>query len=501
MRPHGDFHRIYDAAVRHSHAGRFAESIALFERALKFKPLHAEAHNNLGSALAMLGRIDDAMAHYERALALKPNSAGIYNNLAIMRMRQERLQDAKALYERALAIDPDHAEARNNLGNILKEGGQFDDAMTHFNRAIAVRPNYAEAHYNRAEIRTFRRGDEYLDALEALAQGKELPIDKALYIHFALAKALDDSGDYERAFEHLRKGNALKRRRLNYNAARELQTIRRIAELSDRHLFDRLRGKGDPSVVPIFVLGMPRSGSTLIEQILASHPRIQAAGELRSFESAAAAMSGGNGRAIPWPEYLPDLDEAALRRIGESYIASLPAAAKGRVRIIDKMPGNFSRIGLIRLVFPNARIIHTTRHPVDTCMSCFSKLFDFGHSYCYDLAELGRYYRAYRELMNHWRSVLPPDAILDVAYENIVYDLEDQARRLIEYCGLPWDERCINFHETARSVRTASAVQVRKPLFRTSVQRWRRYATGLAPLLNELGDIVTGDTQTRAARA
>jgi tetratricopeptide (TPR) repeat protein len=489
MPSHGDFQRIYNNALRHYRAGQFAESVVLFKRALQFKPGYAEAQNNLGSALTLLGRFNEAAPHYERALALKPNLAGIHNNLAVVRMRQGRSQDAIAMYERALAIDPNQAEAHNNLGAILKEEGRFDDAMMHFSRAITIRPDYAEAHYNRAEIWTFRHGDEYLQALEALAGRKSLPAGQAVCIHFALAKALEDSGDYARAFEHLREGNALKRAQIRYDATRELKGIRRISELFDGRLFDRLRGKGDPSQLPVFVLGMPRSGSTLIEQILASHPQIQAGGELKSLETAAAVIPDCDSRAIPWPEYLPALDERALRRIAESYIAGLPPLANGRVRMVDKTPGHFCAIGLIRLIFPNARIIHTTRHPVDTCVSCYSKLFDTGLDYSYDLAELGSYYRAYRELMDHWRSVLAPDSIFEVAYEDVVDDLAGQARRLIDFCGLRWDERCIRFYETIRPIRTASAVQVRKPLFRTSLQRWHRYATSLAPLLRELGDI------------
>jgi hypothetical protein len=186
------------------------------------------------------------------------------------------------------------------------------------------------------------------------------------------------------------------------------------------------------------------------------------------------------------------LDGAALRRIAEAYLARLPALADGKVRIVDKLPGNFFHVGLIRLILPNARIIHTVRNPIDTCLSCYSGLFTAGQHFSYDMAELGRYYRRYSDLMAHWRSVLPPDAILDVAYEDVVDDLEAQARRLIDYCGLPWDDRCLSFHKTVRRVKTASAVQVRRPLYRSSLQRWRRYEAGLGPLLQALGHLASG---------
>jgi tetratricopeptide (TPR) repeat protein len=375
----------------------------------------------------------------------------------------------------------------DDASNILKEQGKFDDAMAHYGRAIAIRPDYAEAHYNRSEIKTFSKDDADLAALEALADGDDLPADQALAIHFALAKALEDIGDHARAFEHLRKGNALKQRQINYDEPALVNLFQRVSAVFDGNLFDRFRGEGNPSSVPIFVLGMPRSGSTLIEQILASHPQIHAAGELGDLEAAASRLLNHRDQATQYPECVPALDGAALRRLGQSYLASLPALADGRVRIVDKLPGNFVHIGLIRLILPNARIIHTMRDPIDTCVSCYSKLFTAGVSFSYDLAELGRHYRRYRELMTHWRSVLPPDAILDVSYEDVVDDLEGQARRLIDYCGLPWDDRCLSFHRNSRPVKTASAVQVRKPLFRSSLQRWRRYEADIAPLLRESG--------------
>jgi tetratricopeptide (TPR) repeat protein len=461
--------------------GMLRDAVAWYDRALALKPDYADAHNNLGMALAALDRIDEAVAHYERALALNPNFANAHNNLGNALEKQDRIDDAAAHYERALVLKPEHASAHNNLGNIFKERGKFEDAMAHYGRAIAIQPDYAEAHFNRAEITSFQPGDADLGALEALAGRDDLSADQALYINFALAKALEDIGDYVRAFEHLRQGNALKRRQINYQEIDALKLFQRISAVFDRDLFDRFKQQGDPSPVPIFVLGMPRSGSTLIEQILASHPQIHAAGELTVLEK----MTDSD----QYPECLPALDGAALRRLGQTYLARLPKPADGKVRIVDKLSGNFLRIGLIRLTLPNARIIHSMRHPIDTCVSCYSKLFTAGIYFSYDLAELGRYYRSYRELMAYWRSVLPPGAMLDVSYEDLVEDLEGQARRLIDYCGLPWDDRCISFHKAERPVKTASAVQVRKPLSRSSLQRWRHYEAGLGPLLDELGDL------------
>jgi hypothetical protein len=236
---------------------------------------------------------------------------------------------------------------------------------------------------------------------------------------------------------------------------------------------------------------MPRSGSTLIEQILASHPRIQAAGELGSLQQAA--------RAVPFPDNASRLDATALRRMGQIYLASLPSLAEGKVRIVDKLPDNFLRTGLIRLILPNARIIHTMREAADTCVSCYSRLFAASQYFSYEMGELGRYYRHYRELMAYWRSVLPAGAMLDVSYEDVVDDLEGQAKRLIAYCGLPWDDRCLDFHKTSRLVKTASAVQVRRPLYRSSVQRWRTFEAGIGPLLEALGSTAEDFHHVRTA--
>jgi len=470
--------------------GKLDAAMAHYQRAVEINPERAEAHYNLGIAFVAQGKVDDAVSHYERALALKPDYANAHNNLASVLQAEGRIDEAIAHFELTLAIDPNHAEAHNNLGNILKEHGRFDEAIAHYGRAVEIRPDYAEVHYNRAEIKTFRAADPELAALEELAGRSGLPDTRALHVHFALAKALDDIGDYSRSFEHLHKANTMKRRQVPYAEKTVATLFRRIANVFDTSLLDRFKGTGDPSSVPVFILGMPRSGSSLIEQILSSHPQIQGAGELTSLETAVAAVLGGRHQSLQYPECIDTIDVSTLKRLGEAYLAHLPQLAEGKLRITNKLPGNFLHIGLIRMMLPNAKIIHTMRDPIDTCASCYSKLFSSGVYFSYDLGELGRYYRRYTEMMDHWRNVLAPGDVLDVSYELVVDDIEGQARRLIDFCGLPWNDCCISFHKNSRPVRTASSVQVRKPLFRSSLQRWRRYGPGIAPLLHELGDLV-----------
>ena len=479
---------LFDEALRHHRAGRLEEAVSLYMRVLFLKPDHAHAHCNVGTALAAQGRVAEARIHYENAVVLNPDYADAHNNLGVLLAGQGNLDDARMHYERAIAIDRAHAEAHNNLGNIFKKLGNFNDAMVRHERALTIRPDFGEAHYSRADIKTFHPGDADLAALEVLADRDDLSEINATFINFALAKALEDTQDYARAFQHLRKANALKRRQINYDETRFTRLFQSASAVFDKSLFDRFKGTGNPSSVPVFVLGMPRSGSSLVEQILASHPQIQGAGELTALDATLTSILTAAG--LQYPECVPVLDCAALERLGSSYLSLLPALEEGKARITDKSPGNFLNIGLIRLILPNARIIHTMRDPVDTCISCYSRYFASGVSFSYDLEELGRYYRSYRELMTHWQSVLPPGAILHVAYEDVVNDLEGQARRLIDYCGLPWDDRCLHFHANSRPVRTASAVQVRQPLFRSSLERWRRYESGIAPLLHELGDLV-----------
>ncbi len=370
--------------------GKLAEAEAAYAQALSLKPGLYQTHNSLGRVFREQGKLDQAVARYQHAIALAPGYAEAHNNLANVLKQQGKFDLALASYERALALRPDFAEALHNLGNTLAQQGKFDEAMARFDQALDLKPDYAEAHYHRADLKTFCAGDPDLARLEALAaDSSPLPPGKRLYIHFALAKAFDDVGDYPRAFEHLLQGNALKRREVQYDEAAYQRTFRVFAELFDASLLDRFAGAGDPSPTPIFIVGMPRSGSTLIEQILASHPQIHAAGELWNLHRITQAVSDSAGRPLPFPQSVSALDADGFRQLGHAYLASLPSLGVGKTRIADKAPSNFFHIGLIRLILPNARIIHTTRDPMDTCISCFSTLFTHGQPFSYDLAELG----------------------------------------------------------------------------------------------------------------
>jgi len=497
--------------------GRHNDAIAHFERAVSLAPEQAEVHSNLGNALQMLGRQTEAIMHYEKAVALKPDFAEAHSNLAwalradnrreeaIQQFRKaiqmkpnyvspylnlatvlrdkSRYEEAIACYEQAIAIKPDSDKAYAQLGRTLVELGRIEEAHRVFDKGRKVAPQKINIYGAMADSHRFVVGDPLLAEMEELAKRKDaLAEQDQILMHFALAKAYSDVVEHERSFRHLLAGNALKRRQINYDETETLGFFERIQSTFTPELMAKPR-RGNPSEVPIFVLGMPRSGTTLFEQILASHPKVFGAGELTEFGDQVGKLSAERGC---FPEVASALSAEQLQQLGARYVDRIKPLAPGAERIIDKMPTNFCFVGLIHITLPKARIIHTRRDPVDTCLSCFSKLFAGDLPYAYELGELGRYYRAYERLMQHWREVLPEGAMLEVQYEALIADLEGQARRIVAYCGLEWSDMCLSFHRTQRPVQTASASQVRQPIYSSSVGRSRAYRDRLRPLFEGL---------------
>lgn len=502
---------------------RHGEALAHYIRAIQLRPELAEAHNNLGNALTALKRRPEAVAHYQRALALRPGYADAHNNLGNVLMAQDRHADALTRFRQATALQPGFADAHSNLGNALRALDRYDEALASYREALRLDPNLADAHagigalretlgqlqaaraafekavslaprrsefhHSLAGVKRFTATDPQLAAMQALAQDPAtLGTEANVPLHFALAKAYDDLGEPARAFGHWVQGNAGKRAAIDYDEAAALKLLTRTAATFTSDLIQRQAEHGDPSPLPVFIVGMPRSGTSLIEQILASHSQVFGAGEITDFNAAASSLVEGTGN-LPgsFPELVADMTPEQFRRLGAHYVEGLRARAPAALRIIDKALGNFMFAGLIHLALPNARIIHARRDPVDTCLSCFSKLFGSSLLFTYDLAELGRYYRAYDALMAHWREVLPAGVMLEVSYEDLVADFEPQARRIVAHCGLGWEEACLRFHTTQRPVKTASASQVREPLYRGAVGRSQSYRALLSPLLDALG--------------
>ncbi|HTQ15243.1 MAG TPA: tetratricopeptide repeat protein [Rhizomicrobium sp.] len=476
-----------DLGVALASAGREFEAVAHFERAATLAPRFAPAQKNLANAYAATGRHEQAATHFGKLLELEPGLVAAHCGLGYALQMSDRPDEALVAYENALALDPHCADAYRGRGFSRQSLGDLQGARADFETALGLAPGVPAHHRALAESKTFGPDDPQLAKMRALAAGMDgFARTQQIELHFALAKAAQDLGRQGEALEHLLAGNALKRRSTEYDEDATLTMFRHIAEVFSAELLAHARGAGDPSDRPVFILGMPRSGSTLVEQILASHPKVFGGGELPYLNSIAKSFRGADVRAY-FPEVAKHLSPARWRELGGGYLEKLDARAPaGFARVTDKMPANFRYIGLIRMALPNARIVHTLRDPVDTCMSCFGKLFAGSQPYAYDLGELGRYYRAYRRLMDHWRSALPRGAMLEIRYEDLVGDLETGARRIVEYCGLEWDPRCLNFHETARPVRTASVTQVRQPIYGAAIGRWKPYEMMLRPLMDEL---------------
>jgi tetratricopeptide (TPR) repeat protein len=477
---------------------RSAEALASVERALERRPDYVEALFNRGNALRELGRHDDALASYDRALVLKPDSVEALNNRGNALRDLGRVEAALASYDRAIALRPAYATGYDNKSLALTELGRFDEATAAIEHAIALDPERIRSYYDLTLLpRRWSPDDPHLRKMEALARDIDrLSPDERIDLHFALGKALAELAP-ERAFRHLIDGNAAKRRQISYDEAAALALLDRTRTAYTPALFSDKTGGGDPSPAPIFILGLPRSGTSLIEQILASHPEICGIGEADEFRR---VVEGFPSPVLQKPETVAQLTGAALRDIGTAYSGRLAGRAPSAVpRIADKTLWNFQWAGLLHLALPNARIIHCRRDPLDTCLSCFSHRFAGNIPYAYDLGELGRYYRAYDSLMTHWQAALPPAIMIEVQYEAVVADLEGEARRILAHCGLDWHPRCLDFHRTERAVRTASMTQVRQPLYRHAVGRWRAYEAFLGPLIEALG--LPAETVTTTSQA
>ena len=474
--------------------GRFDQAIAAHREAIRIRPDYAEAHSALGSALRAHGDLDDAIASHREAVRLRPDRAEAWSNLGRALHDQNLTAEAIEAFRQAIALDPASAEAHNSLGAALRALGRLPEARAALKSAVRLAPGNAAYQRNLSEIARFVAGNSRLAVMEQLAaNGTSLSIDDRIELHFALGKAYEDLGRHAEAFRQWLHGGALKRQQVSYDEAATLAGLERIKDVFTPELIGKWRGIGQPSSTPIFVVGMMRSGTTLVEQILASHPRVFPGGEMKHFAAAVSEIRAAPGAQMAFPGLVPEMVEPDFRDLGARYLAQIVGLAPGAAHITDKMPGNFVFAGLIHLALPNAVIVHTVRDPVDTCLSCFSKLFGAEQNYTYDLAELGRYYRGYRELMAHWHRVLPAGRILDVRYEDVVADLEGQARRLLAHCGLEWDARCLAFHQTERPVRTASATQVRQPIYDKSIGRWRAHENFLGPLLAALGTAKADD--------
>lgn len=506
----------------------FKQAWQYLHQAIGLAPTFADAHCHLGLALLGLEQSANALVHFEKALQLKPDSAEAHYGYAKVYLHQhhftasersirkaimlnpeqvefyllladidhEQGHYAKALMhlDQALAMDPTHSNVYLSRGNVLMEMGEIAQAEEQFLN-VSTHPNLescVHAHYSLVQLGKVTPDHGSLHALLSIMTDTEVLSPHALeYLYFALGKCHDDIGEWTTAFQYFTEGCRLKRQRMNYHIAEQIEFTDKLIHCFTQQTIDHLKAFANPSALPIFIVGMPRSGSTLVEQVLSEHSQVYGAGELKYFNDLIQQPIKNQS----YPENISYLSSEICRAITDNYVAALQQHSSSAIRITDKMPYNFIAIGLIYALFPNAKIIHVKRNPIDTCLSCYTKLFTEGQLYSYDLTELGQYYQCYERIMNHWRHILPSDAWLDIEYEAMVNNLEAEARRLIAFCDLAWEPDCLNFYQSKRSVRTASFVQVRQPIYTSSVERWRRYEQELAPLIQVLNHTIHDDAQ------
>lgn len=434
------------------------------------------------SQLLEAGRLNDARVAAERLLAARPDDGQAVHLAGVIAARQQRMDAARPLLRRATELLPRDPEAWRNLGTAHRASGDFDAAIRCFEQALDLAPGDARALFSLSQVQPTARPallDRVLEGLEAHPVSREAQT----FLHFAAGRLLEDLEAPARAFYHYQLGNAADER--SFDPAAHRRFIRDLTACFDAPFLAAQSPSGEPSPRPIFIVGMPRSGTTLVEQILASHPKVEAAGELPDIGAIASALgqhAGGNryphsARGVP-PRAFPGFARAYLKRLAELHPGSAP-------RVVDKNPTNFLHLGLIRLMFPRAALIHCRRDPVETCTSCYFQMFAHGHAYAFDLGHLGFYYRHYQELMKHWERVLP-DPPHEVIHESLVADPEPAIRRLLDHCGLPWHPGCLEPHTTRRDVMTASAHQVRRPIDPARAGRYRAYRRWLGPLENAL---------------
>lgn len=472
--------------------GRNDEAIALLDAALERAPGFDAARQNYAMLLNRGNRHAEALVEIDQLLERDAGNRGLRNMRAVVLGKLGEFDTAIATYEGVLAQSPGQWQVWLGYGHALKTANRTADAVAAYRRAIALNPGFGSAWWSLANLKTVRFDPADIAAMRKQLERQDLDAGERLQFEFALGKALEDAGEAADAFAHYARGNALRRQQLPYDAALGRERTRRAMRTYTREFLSERQGSGCPAPDPIFVVGMPRAGSTLIEQILSSHPQVEGTMELPALIAITRELRqrDGNPETTSYHDVLATLSREELSALGEEYLRRTAVQRReGRPLFIDKMPNNFAHLGLLHLILPNAKIIDARRHPLGCCFSNFKQHFARGQAFSYDLADMGGYYADYVALMAHFDEVLP-GRVHRVIYEDMVADTEAQVRALLAYCGLPFDERCLRFFENERAVRTASSEQVRRPIYREGLDQWRRFDAWLGPLKNALGPVL-----------
>lgn len=497
--------------------GQLEEATDCFRKVLQLSPSYAAAWSNLGDIYNQLKMPFKACAHYRKAFELDSNQPEIVAKFLRSLYNTGELAEAIDICKRCLQSAPDNIEfiyllvsllwdstktdealrylrsaiiqdpmsaiLQHSIGVFMSELGEFDAAIQHFQNALGIDPNYYQAYVAVTSIKPATSNDPLIPLLESKLRTsniREAPLGH-IALHFSLGKLHQDLNQYDDAFKHFLEGNRTMRGLITYNGSESSHYANGLITHLNGDFLEKYRGCAIETEIPIFILGMSRSGTSLVEQVLAAHPQVMAGGELpylpqSVFQQVESAKPGSHGAKIA------ALPTAQFSAIGDRYLGKLREFYPDARRITDKLPGNFMLIGLIKTLFPQARIIHCERDPLDTCISCFTTLFQMGHEFTYDLVELGEYYRLYRKLMRHWTNTLAPGSFLTINYEELVTETENCTRQMLDFCGLDWDAHCLEFGRAIRPVKTASLHQVRQPVNTRSIGRWKKYADYLEPL-------------------
>ena len=461
----------------------------LLDKLLAKAPNYNSARYDLILTLVDLHKHQRAREESERLMAAEPRNPGVRVTHAGILMALGDVNGSIERYQALLQQMPRDSELHQSLGHAYKTNGESAKAIESYRRAIEVRPDFGEAYWSLANLKTYRFTDAELERMRHYEAQPYLQQADRYHLCFALGKALEDRGDYAESFIYYDRGNALKKEGSLYRPAAQERAVNRQMELCTPEFFAERSGWGCPDASPIFVLGLPRAGSTLLEQILASHSQVEGTMELANIPRLVGSLGSGDKFGdTHYPGVLPQLTAEQCREFGEAYIRDTRVYRTGKPFFIDKMPNNFRNIALIQLILPNAKIIDARRDAMDCCFSNFKQLYANGHPFAYNLDDIGRYYRSYVSLMDHWDRVLP-GRVLCARHEDVLADLEGSVRRILDYCGLPFEPACVEFHRTERRVHTASAEQVRRPINRDGVDQWRPYEPWLGPLKDALGPL------------
>jgi len=472
----------YNLGVTLQQLGQFDAAMKSYEQALAIKHAYPDAHNNLGNILLNLRQLDAALDHFELAVAFKPDYAEAHNNLGIVLMELGYDDVAIKSFEKAVAIKPDFALPHNNLGITFQKLGQMDTALESYKKSVAIKPDYAIAHHNLSALKIYKANDAQITQMQSLLSRNDLNLSDRMHLCFALAKVNEDLGEQDKLFEFLHEGNRLRKKELNYSIENDQKIHLVFKNLFSSTPFVFEKSSYEASTIrPVFIVGMPRSGTTLVEQIITSHHAVHGAGELYNLANSISPILEDHLN-----QNTNILLEKDFLTIRHQYLDSLSSFKVQENVITDKMPLNFRNIGFILSAFPEAKVIHLKRDARATCWSIYKHYFNTTESgWAYNLGDLAKFYSLYKELMDFWHQLFP-GKIYDVCYEDLTTNQEEEIRKLLEYCELDWDEKCLSFHKNKRAVKTASSIQVREKMYQGSSEVWKKHEAYLKPLTKAL---------------